>query len=71
MHRFRYDCTRPARSYTPGLPSSRIVSVGKSGGEEAVGLERPTFVERVIAAITLTGVVAVLRRAAVDYFLLR
>jgi len=53
------------------LPSSRIVSVGKSGGEEAVGLERPTFVERVIAAIALTGVVAVLGRAAVDYFLLR
>jgi len=53
------------------LPSSRIVSIGNSGGERAVGLERPTFVERAIAAITLTGVVAVLGRAAVDYFFLR
>jgi len=53
------------------LPSSRIVSIGNSGGERAVGLERPTFVEHAIAAITLTGVVAVLGRAAVDYFFLR
>src|SRR2546425_8775167 len=35
MHRFRYDGTRPARSYTPESASSRIVSIGKSGGEGA------------------------------------
>ena len=35
------------------MPSSRIVSIGKSGGEGAIGLERPTFVERAIAAIPL------------------
>src|SRR2546422_7038407 len=53
MHRFRYDGTRPARSYTPELPSSRIVSIGKSGGEGALGLDRPTVVERAIATIPL------------------
>src|SRR3989442_9220692 len=53
MHRFRYDGTGPARSYTPELPSSRIVSIGKSGGEGGLGLDRPTVVERAIAAIPL------------------
>src|SRR5256712_5942613 len=53
MHRFRYDGTRPARSYTPELPSSRIVSIGKSGGEGRLGLDRPTVVERAIATIPL------------------
>src|SRR2546422_4947094 len=53
MHRFRYDGTRPARSYTPELPSSRIVSIGKSGGAGGLGLDRPTVVERAIAAIPL------------------
>src|SRR5881397_1686622 len=53
MHRFRYDGTRPARSYTPELPSSRIVSIGKSGGEGRQGLDRPTVVERAIATIPL------------------
>src|SRR2546426_7003327 len=53
MHRFRYDGTGPARSYTPELPSSRIVSIGKSGGEGALGLDRPTVVERAIATIPL------------------
>src|SRR5207244_8838179 len=49
----RYDGARPARSYTPELPSSRIVSIGKSGGEGGLGLDRPTVVERAIAAIPL------------------
>src|SRR2546426_10180503 len=53
MHRFRYDGTRPARSYTAGWPSSRIVSIGKSGGEGALGPDRPTVVERAIATIPL------------------
>src|SRR3989442_10937055 len=53
MHRFRYDGTGPARSFTARLPSSRIVSIGKSGGEGADGLGRPTFVEHAIAAVPL------------------
>src|SRR3989449_2158754 len=57
MHRFRYDGTRPARSYTPELPSSRIVSIGKSGGGGRQGLDRPTVVERAIATIPLPSLV--------------
>src|SRR3989475_10973696 len=53
MHRFRYDGTGPARSFTARLPSSRIVSIGKSGGEGADGLGRPTFVEHALAAVPL------------------
>src|SRR2546428_13766206 len=51
MHRFRSDGTGPARSFRARLPSSRIVSIGKSGGEGADGLGRPTFVEHAIAAV--------------------
>src|SRR5207247_11419469 len=74
-HRFRYDGTRPARSYTPGLPSSRIVSIGKSGGEGAVDLERPTFVEHAIAAVPLpylvTSTIVALLATGPGYFLAR
>src|SRR5437773_1120919 len=52
-HRSRYDRRRPERSYTPKSPSSRIVSIGKSGGEGELGLDRPTVVERAIATIPL------------------
>src|SRR2546429_2751187 len=73
MHRFRYDGTRPARSYTPGLPSSRIVSIGKSGGEGRQGLDRPTVVERAIATIPLpylvTCTVLALLTTGPGYFL--
>src|SRR2546427_6920354 len=73
MHRFRYDGTRPARSYTPELPSSRIVSIGKSGGEGALGLDRPTVVERAIATIPLpylvTCMVLALLTTGPGYFL--
>src|SRR2546427_409547 len=73
MHRFRYDGTRPARSYTPELPSSRIVSIGKSGGEGALGLDRPTVVERAIATIPLpypvTCTVLALLATGPGYFL--
>src|SRR2546427_8927133 len=75
MHRFRYDGTRPARSYTPGLPSSRIVSIGRSGGEGAVGLERPTVVELAIAAVPLpylvTSTIVALLATGPGYFLAR
>jgi len=57
------------------LPSSRIVSIGKSGGEGAIGLERPTFVERVIAAIPLpylvTCTIVALLVTGPGYFLAR
>src|SRR2546427_10688512 len=73
MHRFRYDGTRPARSYTPELPSSRIVSIGKSGGEGRQGLDRPTVVERAIATIPLpylvTCTVLALLTTGPGYFL--
>src|SRR2546421_11342549 len=73
MHRFRYDGTRPARSYTPELPSSRIVSIGKSGGEGRQGLDRPTVVERAIATIPLpylvTCMVLALLTTGPGYFL--
>src|SRR2546426_2423494 len=73
MHRFRYDGTRPARSYTPELPSSRIVSIGKSGGEGVPGLDRPTVVERAIATIPLpylvTCTVLALLTTGPGYFL--
>src|SRR2546428_13171141 len=73
MHRFRYDGTRPARSYPPELPSSRIVSMGKSGGEGRQGLDRPTVVERAIAPIPLpylvTCTVLALLTTGPGYFL--
>src|SRR2546422_10657619 len=73
MHRFRYDGTRPARSYTAGWPSSRIVSIGKSGGEGAPGPDRPTVVERAIATIPLpypvTCTILALLATGPDYFL--
>src|SRR5256885_11073559 len=73
MHGFRYDGTRPARSYTPELPSSRIVSIGKSGGEGRQGLDRPTVVERAIATIPLpylvTCTVLALLTTGPGYFL--
>ena len=57
------------------MPSSRIVSIGKSGGEGAIGLERPTFVERVIAAIPLpylvTCTIVALLVTGPGYFLAR
>jgi len=57
------------------LPSSRIVSIGKSGGEGAIGLERPTFVERAIAAIPLpylvTCTIVALLVTGPGYFLAR
>src|SRR2546425_3500708 len=53
MHRFRYDGTGPARFFRATLPPSRIVSIGKSGGEGANSLGRPTFVEHAIAAVPL------------------
>src|SRR5256886_16934954 len=73
MHRFRYDGTRPARSYTPELPSSRIVSIGKSGGEGRQRLDRPTVVGRAIATIPLpylvTCTVLALLTTGPGYFL--
>src|SRR2546426_1240467 len=73
MHRSRSDGTRPARSYTPELPSSRIVSIGKSGGEGRQGLDRPTVVERAIATIPLpylvTCTVLALLTTGPGYFL--
>src|SRR5256885_4909433 len=73
MHGFRYDGTRPARSYTPELQSSRIVSIGKSGGEGRQGLDRPTVVERAIATIPLpylvTCTVLALLTTGQGYFL--
>ena len=57
------------------MPSSRIVSIGKSGGEGAIGLERPTFVERAIAAIPLpylvTCTIVALLVTGPGYFLAR
>src|SRR2546422_7950207 len=75
MHRFRYDGTGPARSYTAGWPSSRIVSIGKAGGEGADSLERPTFVEQAITAIPLpylvTSTILALLATGPGYFLAR
>jgi len=57
------------------LPSSRIVSIGKSGGEGAVGLERPTVVEHAIAAVPLpylvTSTIVALLATGPGYFLAR
>ena len=57
------------------MPSSPIVSNGKSGGEGAIGLERPTFVERAIAAIPLpylvTCTIVALLVTGPGYFLAR
>src|SRR3989442_7626549 len=73
MHRFRYDGRRPARSYTPEPPSSRIVSIGKSGGAGGLGLDRPTVVERAIATIPLpypvTCIILALLATGPGYFL--
>src|SRR3989475_4022768 len=75
MHRFRYDGTGPARSYTAGWPSSRIVSIGKGGGERADSLERRTFVEQAITAIPLpylvTSTILALLATGPGYFLAR
>src|SRR2546425_11120304 len=75
MHRFRYDGTGPARSFTARLPSSRIVSIGKSGGEGADGLGRPTFVEHGIAAVPLpylgTSTIVTLLATGPGYLLAR
>src|SRR2546425_3973897 len=75
MHRFRYDGTGPARSFRARLPSSRIVSIGKSGGEGADGLGRPTFVEHGIAAVPLpylgTSTIVTLLATGPGYLLAR
>src|SRR3989442_576197 len=75
MHRFRYDGTGPARSYTAGWPSSRIVSIANAGGEGADSLERPTFVEQAITAIPLpylvTSTILALLATGPGYFLAR
>src|SRR3989475_11829245 len=75
MHRFRYDGTGPARSFTARLPSSRIVSIGKSGGEGADGLGRPTFDEHAIAAVPLpylgTSTIVALLATGPGYLLAR
>src|SRR5207245_9838517 len=75
MHRFRYDGTGPARSFTARLPSSRIVSIGKSGGEGADGLGRTTFVEHGIAAVPLpylgTSTIVALLATGPGYLLAR
>src|SRR2546428_9656481 len=75
MHRFRYDGAGPARSFTARLPSSRIVSIGKSGGEGADGLGRPTFVEHGIAAVPLpylgTSTIVALLATGPGYLLAR
>src|SRR2546430_15956150 len=75
MHRFRYDGTGPAGSLRARLPSSRIVSIGKSGGEGADGLGRPTFVEHGIAAVPLpylgTSTIVTLLATGPGYLLAR
>src|SRR2546422_7302328 len=75
MHRFRYDGTGPARSFRARLPSSRIVLIGKSGGEGADGLGRPTFVEHGIAAVPLpylgTSTIVALLATGPGYLLAR
>src|SRR2546426_12247239 len=75
MHRFRYDGTGPARSFRARLPSSRIVLIGKSGGEGADGLGRPTFVEHGIAAVPLpylgTSTIVALLASGPGYLLAR
>ena len=75
MHRFRYDGTGPARSFRARLPSSRIVSIGKSGGEGADGLGRPIFVEHGIAAVPLpylgTSTIVTLLATGPGYLLAR
>src|SRR2546427_2866885 len=75
MHRFRYDGTGPARSFRARLPSSRIVLIGKSGGEGADGLGRPTFVEHGIAAVPLpylgTSTIVTLLATGPGYLLAR
>src|SRR2546430_17116465 len=75
MHRFRYDGTGPAGSLRARLPSSRIVSIGKSGGEGADGLGRPTFVEHAIAAVPLpylgTSTIVALLATGPGYLLAR
>src|SRR2546422_1581036 len=75
MHRFRYDGTGPARSFRARLPSSRIVSIGKSGGEGADCLGRPTFVEHGIAAVPLpylgTSTIVALLATGPGYLLAR
>src|SRR2546422_430521 len=75
MHRFRYDGTGPARSYTAGWPSSRIVSIGKGGGDDAASLERPTFVAQAITAFRLpylvTSTILALLATGPGYFLAR
>src|SRR3989442_15452476 len=43
----------PGRLWSDRWLTSRIVSIGKSGGEDGLGLDRPTVVERSIATIPL------------------
>src|SRR5437879_12949247 len=75
MHRFRYDGTGPARSFRARLPSSRIVSIGKSGGEGADGPGRRSFVEHGIAAVPLpylgTSTIVTLLATGPGYLLAR